>query len=377
MLALKSEVKEDLVSLTESAPAAQQELSNWERLVFAFDMDHEKAPNPRSAQRSRSMNAAGSSNSTQQRQRGHTTTGVSEYDGNALLAASRASMLSNVQDAALLAQFAAAATGGAPDVQHAYANMMAAQNSSYPSMGPAPGFYNNFLHHNPMPVPQLPPLSSLDFHWDPTPPQHQLPSHHFGTRPHADPSTGLGASNFLQPQTPQTHPQPSSSSSSEAPRATGRRGAATRSQTGEMPPPASTSGSSEQGEVDVGVLTEEKRRRNTAASARFRVKKKHKTLSLERSVTELTGRAEELEREASDLRRENGWLKEIVMLKGTRFAANNQVHRQALSQAAPITLAGGAPPAGGPSNTAIQEEPEEESDESDSDGQDPKGKGKA
>lgn len=94
-------------------------------------------------------------------------------------------------------------------------------------------------------------------------------------------------------------------------------------------------------------------------------------------MTELTGRAEELEREASDLRRENGWLKEIVMLKGTRFAANNQVHRQALSQAAAITLAGGALPAGGPSNTAIQEEPEEESDESDSDDQDPKGKGKA
>lgn len=35
----------------------------------------------------------------------------------------------------------------------------------------------------------------------------------------------------------------------------------------------------------------------------------------------MTGRAEELEREAADLRRENGWLKEIVMLKGSRYAA--------------------------------------------------------
>lgn len=30
----------------------------------------------------------------------------------------------------------------------------------------------------------------------------------------------------------------------------------------------------------------------------------------------MTGRADELEREATELRRENGWLKEIVMLKG-------------------------------------------------------------
>ncbi|KAJ6574718.1 hypothetical protein B0H19DRAFT_1125440 [Mycena capillaripes] len=65
---------------------------------------------------------------------------------------------------------------------------------------------------------------------------------------------------------------------------------------------------------------EDKRRRNTAASARFRIKKKQRTLDLERSVSDLTGRAEELEREASDLRRENGWLKEIVMLKGGRLA---------------------------------------------------------
>ncbi|KAJ6519454.1 hypothetical protein C8R45DRAFT_951546 [Mycena sanguinolenta] len=65
---------------------------------------------------------------------------------------------------------------------------------------------------------------------------------------------------------------------------------------------------------------EDKRRRNTAASARFRIKKKQKTLGLERTVSDLTGRAEELEREAADLRRENGWLKEIVMLKGGRLA---------------------------------------------------------
>ncbi|KAK2462020.1 hypothetical protein APHAL10511_006483 [Amanita phalloides] len=71
------------------------------------------------------------------------------------------------------------------------------------------------------------------------------------------------------------------------------------------------------------VALEEKRRRNTAASARFRTKKKMRTINLERSVTDLTGRAGELEREVTDLRRENGWLKEIVMLKGTRLAGLN------------------------------------------------------
>lgn len=40
-------------------------------------------------------------------------------------------------------------------------------------------------------------------------------------------------------------------------------------------------------------------------------------------MSDLKGRAEELEREAADLRRENGWLKEIVMLKGSRLAGSN------------------------------------------------------
>lgn len=48
---------------------------------------------------------------------------------------------------------------------------------------------------------------------------------------------------------------------------------------------------------------DDKRRRNTAASARFRIKKKQRALELERSVSDLTSRASELEREASDLRR--------------------------------------------------------------------------
>lgn len=81
-------------------------------------------------------------------------------------------------------------------------------------------------------------------------------------------------------------------------------------------------------------VVEEKRKRNTAASARFRIKRKQKTINLERSVSDLSGRAEELEKEVADLRRENGWLKEIVMLRGSRYAAAATAQqREALSQA--------------------------------------------
>lgn len=88
--------------------------------------------------------------------------------------------------------------------------------------------------------------------------------------------------------------------------------------------------------------------------ARFRIKKKNKTVTLERSVSNLTGRAEELEREAADLRRENGWLKEIVMLKGSRYAATRG---QASSQTP--TLAAGEPEAGEDVESDVSSDEEE------------------
>ena len=39
-------------------------------------------------------------------------------------------------------------------------------------------------------------------------------------------------------------------------------------------------------------------------------------------MTSLSRRVDELEHEATDLRRENGWLKEIVMLKTSRLTGN-------------------------------------------------------
>jgi hypothetical protein len=59
--------------------------------------------------------------------------------------------------------------------------------------------------------------------------------------------------------------------------------------------------------------TEDKRRRNTAASARFRLKKKEREQAMEKRAKELEGRVGELERECEALRRENGWLKGLVV----------------------------------------------------------------
>jgi hypothetical protein len=58
---------------------------------------------------------------------------------------------------------------------------------------------------------------------------------------------------------------------------------------------------------------EDKRRRNTAASARFRLKKKEREAALEGKAKELESKANELEKECKDLRRENEWLKGLVV----------------------------------------------------------------
>jgi len=78
---------------------------------------------------------------------------------------------------------------------------------------------------------------------------------------------------------------------------------------------------------------EDKRRRNTAASARFRLKKKERESALEGKAKELETKVTELERECEGLRRENGWLKGLVV--GVTGAAQNSNSSQGLTVASP------------------------------------------
>ncbi|OMJ09067.1 Transcription factor zip1 [Smittium culicis] len=60
---------------------------------------------------------------------------------------------------------------------------------------------------------------------------------------------------------------------------------------------------------------EDKRRRNTAASARFRVKKKLKEQMLEQRNLEMSQRLQEMEKKVKKVTMENRWLKSIVVEK--------------------------------------------------------------
>jgi len=60
---------------------------------------------------------------------------------------------------------------------------------------------------------------------------------------------------------------------------------------------------------------EDKRRRNTAASARFRVKKKQREQALERNVKDITDQNSKLQSKVEQLEMENKWLKDLITEK--------------------------------------------------------------
>jgi len=67
---------------------------------------------------------------------------------------------------------------------------------------------------------------------------------------------------------------------------------------------------------DARVAAEEdKRRRNTAASARFRIKKKQREQALEKTAKEMTEKASKLETKVAQLEMENKWLKSLITEK--------------------------------------------------------------
>ncbi|RMY49368.1 hypothetical protein D0864_14734 [Hortaea werneckii] len=62
---------------------------------------------------------------------------------------------------------------------------------------------------------------------------------------------------------------------------------------------------------------EDKRRRNTAASARFRVKKKQREAELEKRAKEMTDKVQQLEGRVQQLETENKWLKGLITERGS------------------------------------------------------------
>jgi len=60
---------------------------------------------------------------------------------------------------------------------------------------------------------------------------------------------------------------------------------------------------------------EDKRRRNTAASARFRVKKKQREQALEKQAKDMTDKVSALESRVQQLETENKWLKDLLTEK--------------------------------------------------------------
>ncbi|KAI9633577.1 uncharacterized protein MKK02DRAFT_38234 [Dioszegia hungarica] len=72
-----------------------------------------------------------------------------------------------------------------------------------------------------------------------------------------------------------------------------------------------------------GEDSEDKRVRNTVASAKFRAKKKAQVANVQRTITDLESQQASLEADVASLKRENGLLREMVQLKfGTKISDN-------------------------------------------------------
>lgn len=65
------------------------------------------------------------------------------------------------------------------------------------------------------------------------------------------------------------------------------------------------------------IAEEDKRRRNTAASARFRVKKKQREQALEKTAKDMSDKVNILETRIQQLETENAWLKGLITEKNS------------------------------------------------------------
>ncbi|TDL28766.1 hypothetical protein BD410DRAFT_781298 [Rickenella mellea] len=306
-LAVQGQKEEDQQG-AESTPgtpideSVRSELDYWERLVFSFDMDRDR-DNDRSAsgssrrpQRSRGGSTSPSNTRGGEQPPGHTSNTTQQPQGQRPSEAvpgypqNYSGQFAQL-DPYTLAQLAVAAAA------------MQQQPDPFAEMRRVQGAF----------PPGYPTYPSPD-HQQQTPTQFQQP--------------GMIAPYYPQMTQSTTHPSQSNlgypfhsglySPQAAVPLAVlPGYGVPGPSNIGGQPPPPPQAPAPE-GETDDVSIAEDKRRRNTMASARFRIKKKHKTLEMERSIADLEGRAGDLEREASDLRRENDWLKEMLIMKRRR-----------------------------------------------------------
>lgn len=70
---------------------------------------------------------------------------------------------------------------------------------------------------------------------------------------------------------------------------------------------------------------EDKRRRNTAASARFRVKKKQREQALEKTAKDMSDRVQQLEARIGQLETENTWLKSLITEKSAGKSSSTDI----------------------------------------------------
>lgn len=118
------------------------------------------------------------------------------------------------------------------------------------------------------------------------------------------PSMQTGSSAY--PQVPQTQHQPAHYAQPAAPQSAEKR----KSESG----PGSGRAMNFE-EASRQAAEEDKRRRNTAASARFRIKKKQREQALEKSAKEMSEKVSNLESKVQQLEMENKWLKNLLVEK--------------------------------------------------------------
>ncbi|BCR85099.1 putative bZIP transcription factor (MetR) [Aspergillus chevalieri] len=121
----------------------------------------------------------------------------------------------------------------------------------------------------------------------------------------------LNAAEFSSQPSPISPSQPSAPAQASTPAPTPKSTASKRKPS-HKPTPMSIE------EASRNAAEEDKRRRNTAASARFRVKKKMREQTLEKTVKDTTEKNAALEARVTALELENQWLKNLITEKNGR-----------------------------------------------------------